>query len=125
MASQARYSMPLWEATALAASGTLVTGVIDCRRGDPEGLLLKVTGTGTPDVKLEAAFSNDGVTFNAYTAQDPIVASTNTEYATLQPQDFHLIGIPWAPFLKLKLTELTGSVADTVVTGELWLTELR
>ena len=122
---QRRYPLRLWSATALAASGTLETGVIDCRTSDPEGLMLKVSSaTGTADAKLEVSCSNDGTTFNAYTAQDPIVSSTNTAYSSTQPEDFHLILVPWAPYLKLKLTELSASNTDTVVTGDLWMTEI-
>lgn len=113
---QRRYPLRLWSATALAASGTLETGVIDCRTSDPEGLMLKVSSAaGTADAKLEVSYSNDGTTFNAYTAQDPI---------STQPEDFHLILVPWAPYLKLKLTELSASNTDTVVTGVLWMTEI-
>lgn len=116
--------VPLWSATALAVSGTLTTGAIRCLDGDAAILSFKVTSAlGAADVKIEWAGSDDGVTFNSFNSADPVVASTNTTYGALNPEDTHFIVPPVAPFVKFKVTELSGSVSDTLVTGALWLNE--
>lgn len=113
----------LWNAAAIADAGTLVSGVLDCRYGEPETMRFQVTSaTGTADVKLEWAGSDDGVTFNAVTCEDPIVASTNTTYTSKNPEDAHYLVIPWAPFLQFTVTDL-ASTGDSKVSGTLWLRE--
>lgn len=119
-----RFPLRLWTSQDLDSGGVLESGVIDCRHADPEGMLFRVTNAGAAaDVKIEAAFSNDGVTFNEYGTQDAIVASTNTEWTSQNPEDYHMVLIPWAPFLKIKITEV-GTNNDNVVDAVLWMTEL-
>lgn len=122
---QRRYPLRLWNATTLAASATLESGVIDCRTSDPEGLMFKVSAVAeTADVKIEVAFSNDGATFNEYDTQDSLVDSTNTDWASTNPEDYHLVNIPWAPFVIIRITELSTTNAATLINGTLWMTEL-
>lgn len=121
---QRRYPLRLWTTQDLASGGTLTSGVIDCRTSDAEGMLFRVTNAGgNADVKIEVAFSNDGTTFNDYDAQDDLVASTNTDWAGMAPEDYHMVLIPWAPFLKIKVTEV-GTNDDNVIDAVLWMTEL-
>ena len=117
------YPLRLITATTLSALGTAETGAIDCRDSDPEYLLLKiVSASGNADVNVEVAISNDGTTFNSYTSQDPLVASTNTQYGSLNPEEYHSLVVPGAPWIKLRLTEL-GSLADTIADATLWMRE--
>ena len=116
-----RFPLRLWTSQDLDSGGTLESGVIDCRTADPEGMLFRGTVTGTADFKIEVAFSNDGITFNDYTSQEALVASTNTEWTN--PEDYHLVTVPWAPFIKLKITEL-GTNNNNVIEATLWMTEL-
>lgn len=113
----------LWQSQDLDAGGTLVSPVIDCTRSDPEYLLFRISnGSGAADAKIEFVVSFDGVTFNSYDSQDPIVASTNTEFTGKNPEELHLLTCPGAPFLKLRVTEL-GGLNNNVVDCDLWMRE--
>lgn len=113
----------LWTDTDLDSGLTLESPVIDCQLADPEYLALKITNAGgNADAKLEVAFSTDGVTFNAYDSQDPLIASTNTEFAGKNPEDMHIIAVPGAPFIKLRLTEL-ATLNNNVVNAQLFMRE--
>lgn len=118
-----RFPLRLWTSQDLDSGGTLESGVIDCRTADPEGMLFRGTVTGTADFKIEVAFSNDGITFNEFTSQEPLVLSTNTEWASLNPEDYHMVLVPWAPFIKLRITEV-GTNDNNVIDAVLWMTEL-
>ncbi len=107
----------LHAAAALAASATLVSGVLVNRARSNNVLKLRVAGTGAADVKAEFAVSSDpaGANLGGY---ETIVASTNAQN---EPEKYHEIAIPVlvGPYFKIKITELTGTVADTVVDAQL------
>lgn len=114
----------LWSATAIGAAGTLTSGAIRCLDGDADILSFKcVSAAGAADVKIEWAGSDDGVTFNSFTSSDPLAASTNTTYTGKNPEDTHFLIPPVAPWIQIKVTELTGALTDTLVTAILWLNE--
>ena len=116
--------VPLWSATAITSGGTLTSPPIDCRRADPDHLDLQITSVASavPSIKLEVAFSSDGVTFNPFTSQDPMIAATLTDYAA-DPEAMHVLGnVPSASWIKFLVTEL-ASTDDTLVTAILWLRE--
>ena len=120
---QRRYPLRLWTAADLDNGLTLESGVIDCRTSDPEGMLIRVTNVGgTANIKIQVCFSNDGTTFNDYAAQDDIVDASATFWSAAL-EDYHMVNIPWAPYLKIKLTDLLLA-DDTVVDAVLWMTEL-
>ena len=123
-------AIPLWTAQLIESSEALTSDAIMCTRGDPEYLLVRVVGTGAAAVKIEYQISGDGVNFNEETSQDPIVLSTATEFASPKnPEDWHVIVCPGAPWIKLVVTELSGTVADTALDVVLWMrndvTEMR
>lgn len=114
----------LWNAADLDSGASLTTEAIDCRFADPEYLMFRVTqGSGTPDVKIEVAISNDGTTFNEFTSQEPIIASTNTTYGSLNPQDYHSITVPGAPWIKLRVTDV-AALDNNVIDADLWMREI-
>ena len=117
--------VPLWSATAVAAAGVLTSPAIDCRRADPDHMDFQITSVNSPvpSVKIQVRFSTDGVTFNPAASQADVVTATLTDYAS-DPEEMHILGvIPSASWIKLVVTELTSSVADTLVTAVLWLRE--
>lgn len=118
---QRRYPLRLWTSQDLDNAGTLESGAIDCRTSDPEGLMIRVTNAGAASIKIEVAFSNDGTTFNDYAAQEALVTASVSEWTI--PEDYHMVNVPWAPFVKLRVTEV-ASLDDNVVDAVLWMTEL-
>lgn len=113
----------LWQSDTLVSGGSLETPPIDLRNADPDHLALLVdSASGTADVKVEVAFSDDGVTFNNYDDQDPIVASTAVEWTAGHEESPHDVSpIPRSAFIRLQLTDLSAS--ETLVTGTLWIEE--
>jgi len=72
---------------------------------------------GAADVKIEYAVSKDGVNFGSFDDEDDIISSTNNLFSGANPEGIHTVGMPnpLAPFIKLKVTELTTTLADTLV----------
>lgn len=116
-------AIPLWAAEPVAQGGTLTSAAIACRFGDPEYLMFQVTATSeNADVRIEFTISNDGVTFNAVAEQDDIVTSTATEFASPKgPEALHVLTCPSAPWIKILVTEATGTNDNTLVTATLWM----
>lgn len=112
-------NVSIWSALALVASGSAESPVIDLRTvKNPESVLIKASSVlGVADVKLEYAISKDGVTFGSFDDEGDIISSTNTLFSGANPEAIHAVGMPspLAPFIKLKVTELSGSVTDTLV----------
>lgn len=124
MRTQRNYPLTLWTAQDLDSGGTLTTNAIACWERFPDVLMFRVTNASADaDVKIEVAFSNDGVNFNNYTSQDALTTSTATVYATQNPEEYHALIVPSAPWIKLKITEL-ASANNNVVDATLWLREL-
>lgn len=101
----------------LDSGGTVETGVIDLRTADLDHCVIQIVQSGgDADVKIQAAISIDGTTFNDYDSQEDIIASTNTEWTGANPEDPHsfLVAVS-APFIKLKLTEL-ATLNDNTIT---------
>ena len=119
------YPLRLWTTQDLDASGVLTSGIIDCRNSDPETLLFRVTNaSGNADVKIEIRISNDGTNFNSATSQDPLVASSNTDFGAANPEEYHGLIVPFAPWIRLVGTELSGTLDNSVVDATLWMREL-
>ena len=110
--------IPLWDTTALGLSGTLTSPAIDLRRADKiEALLCLFTSVaGTASVKVQYAVSEDGVTFGAFTDYANLVTDSSVDFPT--PEGLYAVQFPdlRAPWIKIKLTELTGALSDTKVT---------
>ena len=70
--------VPLWSASAIADAGTLTSPAIDLRRADFESLLFQVTSvlSAVPDIKIEYAVSQDGVTFGGFDDETDLIASS-------------------------------------------------
>ena len=114
----------LWATQNLDSTGTLTSPAINCQKADPDFLLFRIANAGgAADAKIEIAISNDGVNFNSFTSQDPISTSTNTDYATQNPEEYHSLNVPSAPWIKLRITEL-ASLNTNVVDADLWVREL-
>lgn len=113
------YAVVLWTAKPLTPSGTLTSRELSNHAADPEVLLLTVTSaTGNADVKVEYQVAQDDAgTFGTATAQAPIVTSTATEFSGAFPEERHILLLPAAPTFRLVVTELTGTLSDTLVTA--------
>ena len=121
--SQRIFPLTLWTAEALASGETLESAIINCTSRVPDILLFKVVGaSGTGSVKIEYAISNDGVNFNEYDSQDPIITASATEFASKNEEDYHAINCPSAPFIQILVTELASLASVVDVT--LWMREL-
>ena len=109
----------IWTAEALAASGSAESQVIDLRTiKNTESVMIKASSiAGAADVKLEYAVSKDGIIFGSFDDNDDIISSTNTLFSGANPEDIHAepMSAPLAPFIKLKVTELTTTLSDTLV----------
>ncbi len=112
-------NISIWTAEALVASGSAESPVIDLRTvKNPESIMIKASSVlGAADVKIEYAVSKDGVNFGSFDDEDDIISSTNTLFSGANPEGIHTVGMPnpLAPFIKLKVTELTTTLADTLV----------
>lgn len=115
----------LWAQTALAVSGTLTSPAIDLRRiKSVTALMCQFTSVvGTPQVKVEYAVSDDGVAFGAFTDNAPLVANSSSAFPTPEGLTGVAVSLPLGSFIKLKLTELTGALGDTLVTITLLVRE--
>ena len=116
----------LWDATAVATVGSVTSPALDLRWSDRTGYVIWLkafSSAGTADVKIEAAFSADGVTFGSFDTS--LTASSNTLWTGNNPEDYHIypldpVGMPWC---KIKVTGVGSNNADTVVTATLIFTE--
>ena len=113
----------VWVAESLASGGTLTSGIINCQKGDPNYLMLRVTnaGAGTESVQVQFQVSDDGVNFNSVSSQDDIDAATGVTWTN--PAEYHNLNCPGAPYLKLVLTDLLVNGTANVVDATLWLAE--
>lgn len=112
-------------ATTIGASGSVESPIINSQKADPEVLMLRVTSVaGAADVRVQYCISNDGITFNSYTSQDDLVTSTATEFAGKGPEEYHALVLPLAPWMKVKVTDVTAALVDTIVDLTLWSREL-
>jgi hypothetical protein len=124
MRTQRDYPLTLWLTTSLDSGNTIESSIIPCWERSPNVMMFRVTNaSGAADVKIEVAFSNDGYNFNSYTSQDPIITSTLTEYSAKNPEEYHSIIVPSAPYIKLKVTEL-ALLNSNVVDATIWMREL-
>jgi hypothetical protein len=116
--------MPLYSAEALVASATLTTPVIDTKfMSRIEGLVLKATSVlGDADVKVEFSTSNDPLSFPSFDNETDLIASTD---ALTAPEETTTVAVPTpiARYVKFKITELTGTVEDTLITLDLMFRE--
>jgi hypothetical protein len=123
MYRQRLFPITLWTAQDLDNAGTLESAVIQGFTRDPDIFMFRVTNAAqAADVKIEICISNDGTNFNSYDSQEPIVESTNTEFASRNPEEFHALTLPSAPWFKIKVTEL-GTHDDNVVDATIWMRE--
>jgi hypothetical protein len=123
MATVRLFPTTLWTAQSVAANGSTESPVIDCLTRQPDILMFKVATTLLiePNVKLEVAFSNDGVNFNFYTSQDPLITDSASVFSASTVQDYHALTCPSAPYLKLKVTDISGFDDNCLVSATLWM----
>ena len=111
-------SIPILAAHALGSAAVKAGQGISLRKVIKlEAVLIKASSVaGSANVRLEYVISDDGVTFGAYADEPDIIVSTSTLF-TSNPEAIHRVAldIPLAPFIKLQVTELTGSLSDTLV----------
>ena len=120
--SQRLFPITLWTAQTLTPEGTSPSPIISCLSRVPDILMFRVTAaSGAASVKIEYAISNDGVNFNDYTTQTAISPATATDFTT-NPEEYHMLNCPTAPFLRLRITELAG--LTSIVDATLWMREL-
>ena len=118
MALKRLFNFSVWSSSAITASGTLTSGALDLRHGVPEALLIQATSvSGAADVRVQYEVSVDGVTFGAAADNPDLISSTNATFATT-PEGLNRIDLSGlnAPYIALVVTELTGSLTDTLVT---------
>ena len=117
--------VPLWALQAIGAAATLTSPAIDVRRATRlESLMCLFTSVaGTPKIKVEYAVSGDGTAFGAFTDNSPLVADSSVAFATPEGLTSVALPAPLANFIKVKLTELTGALADTLASATLVLRE--
>lgn len=114
--SSAISSFRVFDADAVAASGTLLSEIIDLARYSTEGFFsLQVALTGTGTGKCEFLVSNDGVTFIEPTgATDVFSGLTVAGGPGGDGKDIFSFSPPVARFIRLKLTETGGANGITV-----------
>ena len=95
---------------AIVGSGTATSGVIRATHGQPESVSWVVTQTGTPDVDIEYAYSNDGTTFSAFIAAFGAAGNTSGGKFTNSTGQTNSAFVAWvpAPFYQVKLTNNDG-----------------
>ena len=110
--------IPLWAATALTLSGTLTSPAIDLRRAESvESLLCQFTSVaGIAAVKVQYAVSADGVAFGAFTDYANLVSDSSVDFPTAEGLYAVQFPVLHAPWIKILLTELTGTLSDTLAT---------
>ena len=115
----------LFNGVPINGTGSAESVAVDLRHTDTlEAFQYQVVSAGgAPDVKVEWALSQDGVTFNQYTDQSPIVASSA---ARATPEGMQFIALPaaLARFIKFKVTGLATNPADSIFDGWLQCREL-
>lgn len=106
--------------TAVSASGTADSSVIDLSRLKPEGyfsLQLAVTGSGT--VKVQYMLSNDGTNYVIpSSATDIVTGFTSSSGPGSDGKDVFSFQPEIAKYIKLRVTE-TGGSSSATVTGTL------
>ncbi len=111
-------NMELFSGEALAASGTLTSPVIDLENTiKAESIFIKASSVlGVADVKVEYAVSKDGVNFGGFNDATDIITSTNSVFST-NKEGVHTVAMPavLSRYIKLRVTELSTTVADTLV----------
>lgn len=110
----------VWTAAPIGASGTLTSPALPVRALDAVlGCLIQVTSVaGAADVRLEYAIGDfTGTTFGSFDDEADLITSTATVFTT-NPEGLHTreFALKPSPYLKLKVTELTGALTDTLVT---------
>lgn len=115
----------LWSATALGVSETLTSPAIFCSRlARAESLMCQFTSVlGTPQVKAEYAISENGTDFGSFADYTDLISNSSSVFPT--PEGLYTVSLPsfLAPWVKIKLTELTGALADTLATVVLLVRE--
>lgn len=108
----------IWSAFALGLSATKESQVISLKNIiRPESILFKASSVaGVARVKVEYAISDDGVAFGSFDDETDIIVDSDADFST-NKEGLHAVSLaaPLAPFMKFKLTELTGSLSDTLV----------
>ena len=112
--------IPLWDATAIGAAGTLTSPAIDLSRFDridSVDFQLADAVAASPSIEIQYVQSDDGITFDAVGDQPaPIVTASATQFAAT-PKGFHAVPVPLISgrYCKIVVTEL-GVSATTFVT---------
>ena len=108
----------IWTAEALGISGTAESQVISLKNTiKPESILFKASSVaGAAQVRVEFAISEDGVAFGGFDDHTDIIADSNADFAN-NKEGVHAVSLaaPLAQFMKFKITELSGSLSDTLV----------
>lgn len=115
----------LFDNVLIASTGSAESGYVPLKAAvRAESLLVKATSvTGTADIKIEYAISEDGETWGEYDADTEIVASSVTEFAT--DEGLTAVSMPsvLAPYVKFRVTGVASNPADTRVTIRLLIRE--
>lgn len=109
----------LFAASAVISAGTVESGVVDLRRLDRNVAFAfqAVSGGGTPDIQIDAIYSDDGVTFGAYGDHGPIIASSFSAFgATPEGIQFVDFELAVAPFAKFRASGVNANPSDSLVT---------
>lgn len=113
--------VPLWDAAAIASTGTLTSPAIDFRYATLDSFTYKASSSaGTADVKIEYAISEDGTNFGSFDDNTDLVASSNA-VATAEGIKAVPGVVLAAPWIKIKVTGGASNNADTVFTMVLQL----
>ena len=104
------------DSVSVAADSVAYSKAFDLSCVDTFALEYKAACTGSPNVKLEVEQSTDGESGNWYTPEnfaeiEPSLIDKNSHGVVISP-----IAVRW---LRIKLTELTRTVTDTVVSLKL------
>lgn len=116
---------PLFNATAIATTGSATSEVIDLQHIDRiESLEVLLASSGTADVKIEYAISHDGANFGTFDDYTDIVASSNTEFVTKKGLTAVPMPAPLARYVKFKVTGTASNDASTTITMYLTCREM-
>lgn len=111
----------LFIGTSIAASGNLVSEVVDLRRCAPNGVFsvyFIITGDGTAKIEYLVCSEENGAYIEPSTATDIATGQTKTSGPGSNGVNFVSFEPELTPFLKIKITE-TG--AANAITPNLWL----